>query len=74
METQKQIHCIASNSYGTTGTHQNLLQDLSKSITILEKIIYGTKHSNRDMWWLVIRQAKWCYCFLFLKGSQNALL
>jgi len=33
METQKQIHCIASNSYGTTGTHQNLLQDLRKSST-----------------------------------------
>ena len=48
METQKQIHCIASNSYGTTGTHQNLLQDLSKSITRLEKIIHGTKQSNRD--------------------------
>jgi len=30
METQKQIHCIASYSFGTTGTHQNLLQDLSK--------------------------------------------
>jgi len=58
METQKQIHCIASNSYGTTGTHQNLLQDLSKSITRLEKIIHGTKHRNRDMWWFVIRQAK----------------
>ena len=33
METQTQIHCIASNSYGTTGTHQNLLQDLRKSST-----------------------------------------
>ena len=33
METQKQIHCIASNSYGTTGTHQNLLHDLRKSST-----------------------------------------
>jgi len=33
METQKQIHCIASYSYGTTGTHQNLLQDLRKSST-----------------------------------------
>jgi len=40
METQKQIHCIASNSYDTTGTHQNhyktyqnLLQDLRKSST-----------------------------------------
>jgi len=49
METQKQKHCIAINSYGTTGTHQNLLQDLSKSITRLEQIIHGTKHSNRDM-------------------------
>ena len=58
METQKQVHCTASNSYGTTGTHQNLLQDLSKSITRLEKIIHGTKHRNRDMWWFVIRQAK----------------
>jgi len=42
METQKQIHCIANNSYGTTGTHQNLLQDLSKSITRLIKIYYKT--------------------------------
>jgi len=24
MQTQKQIHCIASISYGTTGTHKNL--------------------------------------------------
>jgi len=31
METQKQIHCIASHSFGTAGTHQNLLQDLKKS-------------------------------------------
>jgi len=33
MESQKQIHCIASNSYGTTGMHQNLLEDLRKSST-----------------------------------------
>jgi len=49
METQKQIHCIASNSYGTTGTHQNLLQDLSKSIIRLEKIIHGTKQQPRHV-------------------------
>jgi len=38
---------------------RNVTRMLSKSITRLEKIIHGTKHSNRDMWWFVIRQAKY---------------
>jgi len=65
METQKQIHCIASHSFGTAGTHQNLLQDLKKSsilsLTVELDLIFMLNQITCE--W---RAADVCFTFLSL--------